>query len=133
MRQLAEKLANRLAAGDLSEEEMNAIMADHDREVSQLSNVLADEKEKQMADLREKLRRRREEKEAALLRKQQEEVRDNDLTCANENTTTMGRTSLDNIKFCSSRTQQQVSGTWRQFCLLVFAGGCTGCDVIDVK
>ena len=71
---LAETLATRLAAGDLTEVEMNAIMADHDREVSELNSILAGEKEKQMADLRDKLRRRREEKEAALLRKQQEEV-----------------------------------------------------------
>ena len=75
MTRLAEKLASRLAAGDLTEEEMEAIIADHEREVSQLSNILSDEKEKQKAHLREKLRRRREDKEAALLRKQKEEVR----------------------------------------------------------
>lgn len=74
MKKLAEKLANRLAAGDLSEDEMKAIMDDHEKEVANLENALDAEKEKQMANLRDKLRKRREEKEAALLRKQKEEV-----------------------------------------------------------
>ena len=74
MKKLAETLADKLSAGDLSEDEMKAIMDDHDRQAAQLEGVLAAEKEKQMAALREKLRRRREEREAALLRKQKEEV-----------------------------------------------------------
>ena len=83
MTKLAEKLADKLS-GDLSEDEMKAIMGDHDRQVAQLEGVLAAEKDKQLAALREKLRRRREEKEAAHLRKQKEEVQkynvdDNDM------------------------------------------------------
>lgn len=83
MTKLAEKLADKLS-GDLSEDEMKAIMGDHDRQMAQLEGVLAAEKDKQLAALREKLRRRREEKEAALLRKQKEEVQkynvdDNDM------------------------------------------------------
>lgn len=74
MKKLAEKLADKLS-GDLSEDEMRAVMEDHARQVVQLEGMLASEKEKQMAALREKLKRRREEKEAALLRKQKEEVR----------------------------------------------------------
>lgn len=74
MKGLAEKLADKLSAGNLSEDEMKAIMDDHDRQVAQLEGMLADEKERQMAALRDKLRRRREEKEAALLRKQKQEV-----------------------------------------------------------
>lgn len=76
MRELAEKLANKLS-GDLSEDEMKAIMDDHEREVVNLENALDAEKEKQLASLREKMRKRREEREAALLRKQKEEV----ITC----------------------------------------------------
>ena len=74
MKELAEKLANRLT-GDLSEDEMKAIMDDHERQVANLENSLDSEKEKQLANLRDKLRKRREEKEAALLRKQKEEVK----------------------------------------------------------
>lgn len=74
MKKLAEKLADKLS-GDLSDDEMRAVMEDHARQVVQLEGMLASEKEKQMAALREKLKRRREEKEAALLRKQKEEVR----------------------------------------------------------
>ena len=74
MKKLAEKLAEKMS-GDLSEDEMRAVMEDHERQVAQLEGVLASEKEKQMAALREKLKRRREEKETALLRKQKEEVR----------------------------------------------------------
>lgn len=73
MKKLAEKLAEKMS-GDLSEDEMRAVMEDHERQVAQLEGVLASEKEKQMAALREKLKRRREEKEAALLRKQKEEA-----------------------------------------------------------
>ena len=53
---------------------MKAIMEDHHRQLSDLEGVLAAEKDRQAAALREKLRRRREEKEAELLRKQKEEV-----------------------------------------------------------
>ena len=60
MTKLAEKLADKLS-GDLSEDEMKAIMDDHDRQVAQLEGVLAAEKDKQLAALREKLRRRRED------------------------------------------------------------------------
>ena len=70
---MAESLADKLS-GDLSEEQMKAVMEDHERQVAQLEGMLASEKEKQMAALRDKLRRRREEREAALLRKQKEEV-----------------------------------------------------------
>ena len=73
MKKLAESLADKLS-GDLSEEQMKAVMEDHERQVAQLEGMLASEKEKQMAALRDKLRRRREEREAALLRKQKEEV-----------------------------------------------------------
>ena len=73
MKRLAENLADKLS-GDLSEDEMRAVMEDHERQVAQLEGLLASEKEKQMAALRDKLRRRREEKEAAMLRKQKEEV-----------------------------------------------------------
>lgn len=73
MKKLAEKLADKLS-GDLSEDEMKAIMDDHDRQVAQLEGVLAADQDKQMAALRDKLRRRREEREAAMLRKQKEEV-----------------------------------------------------------
>lgn len=73
MKELAEKLASRLT-GDLSEDEMKAIMEDHEREVANLENALDSEKERQLASLRDKLRKRREEKEAALLRKQKDEV-----------------------------------------------------------
>ena len=73
MKRLAENLADKLS-GDLSEEEMRAVMEDHERQVAQLEGLLASEKEKQMAALRDKLRRRREEKEAAMSRKQKEEV-----------------------------------------------------------
>lgn len=75
MKELSEKLANKLS-GDLSEDEMKAIMDDHEREVSNLENALDAEKEKQLASLRDKLKKRREEKEAALLRKQKEEVKE---------------------------------------------------------
>ena len=73
MKKLAENLAEKLS-GDISEDEMKAILTDHDQQVSALEGALASEKEKQMASLREKLRRRREEKEAALLNRQKEEV-----------------------------------------------------------
>ena len=73
MKRLAENLADKLS-GDLSEDEMRAVMEDHERQVAQLEDLLASEKEKQMAAMREKLKRRREEKEAAMLRKQKEEV-----------------------------------------------------------
>ena len=73
MKRLAENLADKLS-GDLSEEKMREVMDDHERQVAQLEGLLASEKEKQMAALRDKLRKRREEKEAAMLRKQKEEV-----------------------------------------------------------
>ena len=73
MTRLAENLADKLT-GDVSEDKMRAVMEDHERQVAQLEGLLASEKEKQMAALRDKLRRRREEKEAAMLRKQKEEV-----------------------------------------------------------
>lgn len=73
MKRFAENLADKLS-GDLSEDEMRAVMEDHERQVAQLEGLLASEKEKQMAAMREKLKRRREEKEAAMLRKQKEEV-----------------------------------------------------------
>ena len=71
---LAERLANRLADPNLTEDQMKAILEDHERDVSQMEDRLAAEKDKHMAELREKLRRRREEREAALLRKLKEEV-----------------------------------------------------------
>lgn len=71
---LAGKLADKLSAGDLTEDEMKAIMEDHHRQLSNLEGVLEAEKDRQAAALREKLRRRREEKEAELLRKQKEEA-----------------------------------------------------------
>ena len=85
MKKLAETLADKLSAGDLSEDEMKTIMDDHDRQVAQLEGVLAAEKDRQMAALREKLRRRREEKEAALLRKQKEEVNTDFLVFSDKN------------------------------------------------
>ena len=71
---LAERLANRLSDPNLTEDQMKAILEDHERDVSQMEDRLAAEKDKHMAELREKLRRRREEREVALLRKQKEEV-----------------------------------------------------------
>ena len=76
MKMLAERLANKLADPNLSEEQMKAIFDDHERDVALKENMLAVEKNKQMAEMRDKLRRRREEREAALLRKQKEEVSD---------------------------------------------------------
>lgn len=73
MKRLAENLADKLS-GDLSQDEIKAAMDDHERQVAELEGLLASEKERQMAALRDKLRRRREEKEAAMLRKQKEEV-----------------------------------------------------------
>lgn len=76
---LAERLANKLADPNLSEEQMKAIFDEHERDVAQKEDRLAAEKNKQMAEMRDKLRRRREEREAALLRKQKEEVSDRPL------------------------------------------------------
>ena len=71
---LAERLASRLADPNLDEEQMKAILDDHEHDVALMEGRLAADKDKQLAEIRDKLRRRREEKQAALLKKQKEEV-----------------------------------------------------------
>ena len=71
---MAERLASRLADPNLDEEQMKAILDDHEHDVALMEGRLAADKDKQLAEIRDKLCRRREEKQAALLKKQKEEV-----------------------------------------------------------
>ncbi|KAI8480901.1 hypothetical protein Bbelb_413740, partial [Branchiostoma belcheri] len=65
LQQLSEKLTFQLQ-GDLTEEEINRIMANHERELGAAMLAWEESKGKQAAELREQLARRRRDKEAAL-------------------------------------------------------------------
>eukprot|EP00058_Branchiostoma_floridae_P012905 XP_002598393.1 hypothetical protein BRAFLDRAFT_128123 [Branchiostoma floridae] len=65
LQQLSDKLTFQLQ-GDLTEEEINRIMANHERELGAAMLAWEESKGKQAAELREQLARRRRDKEAAL-------------------------------------------------------------------
>ncbi|XP_078593193.1 uncharacterized protein LOC144871540 isoform X5 [Branchiostoma floridae x Branchiostoma japonicum] len=65
LQQLSDKLTFQLQ-GDLTEEEINRIMANHERELGAAMLAWEESKGKQAAELREQLARRRKDKEAAL-------------------------------------------------------------------
>lgn len=73
MNMKAEELADKLS-GCTNEEEVRAIMNEHDEELRRLEHTLAAEKEQHLNNLKERLRKKREEREEALLKKQRKEV-----------------------------------------------------------